>query len=388
MCTVCNGKACFLIILSSGSLVDDGSSVLPIWLYICLVSCRKEIEAIMNANVLISVIVPVYNENRYLKQCVASIRNQTYSNLEIILVDDGSTNEAAIMCDIMARSDNRIRVIHKKNEGLSAAKYDGFLLARGDWIMFVDDDDLISPYMLATFIEQVVDNEQIDIVTGGREDLTCPDAYLWKKEKCDTYILSGKETCTKIAEDHQKTIVTPMWGKIYRKSFLESFDFLSCRAICPTIFFEDVLVTPIIYYNARLVSIVRGVFYLHREVPTSISRSMKLSPFFYEQIDSGKILLDFFKSVSLYNMYDWQLDNYYRTILRLYCLIDYEQLDKDYANGLKQKIIKNYNECYGDYFSAKGIGIIRKICVLAFKWNRYLWKKTVQILYYKKHRCL
>ena len=99
---------------------------------------------------LISVIVPVYNVERYLDQCVKSIVEQSYRNLEIILVDDGSRDACPGKCDMWAAKDNRISVIHKANGGLSSARNAGLDQARGDCIAFVDSDDWIDPNMLRT----------------------------------------------------------------------------------------------------------------------------------------------------------------------------------------------------------------------------------------------
>ena len=95
----------------------------------------------MEQDILISVIVPVYNAEKYLVRCVDSILNQTYSNLEIILVDDGAKDNSGAMCDDFARKDARIRVIHKENGGLSSARNAGIDIAKGEYFGFVDSDD-------------------------------------------------------------------------------------------------------------------------------------------------------------------------------------------------------------------------------------------------------
>ena len=92
---------------------------------------------------LITIIVPVYNVADYLERCIYSIINQTYKNLEIILVDDGSTDDSGLMCDDFASKDKRIKVIHKKNGGLSDARNVAIDIATGDYITFVDSDDYI-----------------------------------------------------------------------------------------------------------------------------------------------------------------------------------------------------------------------------------------------------
>lgn len=90
---------------------------------------------------IISVIVPVYNVEAYLKQCVDSIRNQTLRETEILLIDDGSEDGCPRICDEYARADKRIRVIHQKNRGISAARNAGLQMARGEYVTFIDSDD-------------------------------------------------------------------------------------------------------------------------------------------------------------------------------------------------------------------------------------------------------
>lgn len=105
---------------------------------------------------LISVIIPVYNVERYLEHCVMSVRGQVYGNLEIILVDDGSTDSCGRMCDEFAKADSRIRVIHKENGGLSSARNAGLDAACGELIAFVDSDDYVHPEYISRLYEVMV----------------------------------------------------------------------------------------------------------------------------------------------------------------------------------------------------------------------------------------
>ena len=97
-----------------------------------------------NSNALISVVVPVYNTGHYLYKCINSLTSQTYTNIEILLIDDGSDKDTANICDELSTSDSRIHVIHKINEGPSIARNIGISLAQGEYISFVDSDDYVS----------------------------------------------------------------------------------------------------------------------------------------------------------------------------------------------------------------------------------------------------
>lgn len=109
-------------------------------------------------NAKISVIIPVYKVEPYLRQCLDSVVNQTYKNLEIILIDDGSPDNCGKICDEYAERDERIVVIHKKNEGLPAARNDGIAISTGYWITFVDSDDWCETDYYENIIKRIQDN--------------------------------------------------------------------------------------------------------------------------------------------------------------------------------------------------------------------------------------
>ena len=115
---------------------------------------------------LISVIIPVYKVEEYLENCIQSVIKQTVSDLEIILVDDGSPDQCPEICDLWADKDSRIKVIHKENGGLSDARNAGMKVATGEYVSFIDSDDYISLDFYETLLETIVDNDS-DIVECG-----------------------------------------------------------------------------------------------------------------------------------------------------------------------------------------------------------------------------
>lgn len=115
---------------------------------------------------LLSVIVPVYKVEPYLHRCVDSIRNQTYKNLQIILVDDGSPDNCGKICDEYAELDARIIVVHQKNRGLSGARNTGLRYAKGDYVAFVDSDDWIDSSMYETLVDMIEKND-LDMARCG-----------------------------------------------------------------------------------------------------------------------------------------------------------------------------------------------------------------------------
>ena len=109
-----------------------------------------------NSFPIISIIVPVFNVGKYLEKCIASIVGQTYTNLEIILIDDGSTDNSSQICDAWAERDSRIRVIHQKNSGVAAVRNKGLQAATGEYIGFVDSDDWITDTMYQDMMDGIL----------------------------------------------------------------------------------------------------------------------------------------------------------------------------------------------------------------------------------------
>lgn len=167
----------------------------------------------------ISVIIPIYNTEKYLKQCVDSVLNQTFRDTEIILVDDGSTDNSPEMCDRYAENDKRIKVIHKENGGLSSARNAGLDIATGDYIAFIDSDDF---YMDLTDLEAIHNkmvNSGLDIlIIGLKKYFQQDNVYREKQMQC-----VSEQCIDKIHELMKKHIfVACACDKIYSRKFIES----------------------------------------------------------------------------------------------------------------------------------------------------------------------
>lgn len=117
---------------------------------------------------MISIIIPVYNTEKYLPDCLNSVISQTYQDFEVILVDDGSQDKSGFICNHFAEKDTRIKVIHQKNEGVSKARYNGVLASKGEWAFFVDSDDYLPSDALDSLFRQ---SEGFDIISGALEIL-------------------------------------------------------------------------------------------------------------------------------------------------------------------------------------------------------------------------
>ncbi len=199
-------------------------------------------------NPLISVIVPVYNVEQYLHRCIDSILAQTYTNLEIILVDDGSPDRSGEICDAYAVQDSRVKAIHQENGGLSAARNAGLDICTGEYITFVDSDDYIEPDMIQTLLHNI---KNADMCGCGMFRESSEKGILFKIQPNEEYRLSGstvlrwrysgKSGALQINE-------SCIWGKLFRKKLFEQLRFkdgivfedihlmsyllLSCKEVC------------------------------------------------------------------------------------------------------------------------------------------------------------
>lgn len=217
-------------------------------------------------NNIISVIVPIYNVTKYLKQCLDSIIQQTYTNLEIILVDDGSTDQSGSICDSYKEKDSRITVIHKKNGGLSDARNAGLNICKGDYISFVDSDDYLSPYFY-------------EILMGAAEKKNCDIVALkggtsfWDGEEIPALAKDKDEFAVRYLNSHDvlermlyQEIATGAPFKLYKKEVFDNIRF-------PVGYlYEDVATTYKPFFNAKECAIVEADIYAYRKRRDSIIR--------------------------------------------------------------------------------------------------------------------
>lgn len=209
--------------------------------------------------VLISVIVPIYKVEKYLDRCVNSIVNQTYKDLEIILVDDGSPDNCPEICDEWAQKDNRIKVIHKENGGLSDARNAGLSAATGEYIGFIDSDDWIAPEMYERLLLSIK-NDSTDISA-------CAIELVWENNVRENKLLTVQENAVLNQLEAQEALLKetelkhPVVYKLYRKSVIDGVSFRKGK------YHEDVFWSFRAIGNANKVSIIDyiGYYYFQRK---------------------------------------------------------------------------------------------------------------------------
>lgn len=181
----------------------------------------------------ITVIVPAYNVSAYLEKCVHSVITQTYKNLEIILVNDGSTDHTDVICDRLSRSDSRIKVIHQPNQGLSMARNNGMKLATGQFLTFIDSDDWMEEDMLEVLYNNLIANDadiSICSYTFEKNDGSTP-----YKEDSTINVLGKYEALSELIIN--VNIKDYAWGKLYNTKLFENVDYPERT------YFEDIYTT-------------------------------------------------------------------------------------------------------------------------------------------------
>ena len=230
---------------------------------------------------MISIIVPIYNVEKYVGECIESIINQAYKDLEIILVDDGSTDGSGIICDKYARHDSRIHVIHKTNGGLSDARNAGIEQAHGDWLGFVDGDDFLHKNMYADLYSCIRSTDG-DIAVCSFFPTKC---YVedWEYDKNDEIsVFSGGEALCNL-----NIVQVSACNKLYRKELFETIRYPVGKL------HEDEAVIHRILYQCSRVSFIEEKLYGRRIREGSIMTSEITGRRIYDGIDALKDRVNF-----------------------------------------------------------------------------------------------
>lgn len=236
---------------------------------------------------MISVIVPIYNVEEYLDRCIKSIVEQTYRDLEIILVDDGSTDNCPSLCDNWEKKDARISVIHKANGGLSDARNVGIDKSRGEYIVFVDSDDYIMPKMCERLLTTLIENDADIALCNYFYD------YGGKRKDHPMAILPGVYSGAEMVEVFFRQFyseVVAAWCKIYRRNLFfgtENVRYPLGR------FFEDEYTTYLLYDISHRVVIIPDALYGYMQRMESITHSYSVNIF----LDTIEVLQQYAKWV-------------------------------------------------------------------------------------------
>ncbi len=320
---------------------------------------------------MISVIVPIYNVEDYLPRCLESIVSQTYKDLEIILVDDGSTDSSGIICDDYAHNDSRIQVIHKENGGLSSARNFGLRVASGEYVLMPDGDDALHPRMIESLY---------NLITSGDYDFAMCYAAVVNSvpEKIDTAIdysnitIINQEDCMGglFQVSHKIRHFVVVWNKLYRYNMIADINFINTSS-------EDTCFNTMAFLRTNKAIVLHQNLYYYFMRPSSITH-WGVSKWYVGLINSFKLCLDaipfekqLYRSYCLRFLYKRSLSIYYWSRNTIYHECVAENIE-----SMKKVTIR-------EYIHNRYIPIYEKVAFIVFIYCPFLYRIFMAIMEYR-----
>ena len=303
----------------------------------------------MNNNCKVSIVVPVYNAEKYLKKCVDSLLSQDYKNIEIILVDDGSKDSSPKMCDEYKKKNNRVKVIHKKNSGVSAARNSGIDIVTGDYVTFVDADDYVSKEYISYLVNNAIEEDAEISLTTYPYKVTNNKVSNPENKEENKRVLTGKDAAKMML---YYKIVISSWSKMFSADFInknnirfeehlsygEGFDFV----IHSMINAEKVVISDkkIYYYRVDNENSAMTVF-KEKMVTGSIDSQVSIKNRIENKFKNKEELGEMQKA---YNYSNWHThcDNL-NTIYGSHANKDYKELSKEVSKVCRNKAKSAFN---------------------------------------------
>lgn len=318
----------------------------------------------------IAIIVPVYNVKNYLKKCIESILNQTYSNLEIILVDDGSTDGSGKICDDYS-FDERILVLHKRNEGLSIARNTGVAVSEAKYIMFVDSDDYIS-IDCVEYLYHIMNKHNADISMGF-----CPAVKIGEDYKRKTDIhdvcLDSEKTLEKMC--YKDEICNSAWGKLYKRELVQKYPYPAGWI------FEDLATTYKIIGDCKKIAIgSKDIYYYVQRDDSIVHKNMNENMFM--GIEAAENQLQYIKK-NFPNIIEAAEYFYvYKIIQFIPNIIKNNDLNKGYYRRLKKYLKKYSKKVFRNLKTKKSV----KIRIFALSTNYRMTQLIGKLIILKNRR--
>lgn len=318
-------------------------------------------------NPKVSVIVPVYNTEKYIARCIESILNQSFKDYEIILIDDGSSDNSGNICDYYSEIDNRIKVIHIENNGVSFARNYAINISNGKYITFIDSDDIIDSDMLKTLYELLINNE-VDMALcsyKGKDNIS----LISKEDKLIKY--TKEEACDMFFTNLEPFAPSFVWGRMIKKSLLKERKFR-----------EDIFLMEDALFNIELIlNCNNGIIFTTKQLYYYIQREGTASNTFNKRRISSfyaleEILLIANKVNKKYE--DEYLKIYSKLVLNI--LQDIIKYDFDGNREIYYEIAKKINKRYFKNIKSKDINIKNKVHLSILFINSNLYKYILKLL--------
>lgn len=305
---------------------------------------------------MISIIIPIYNVEKYLEKCLDSILNQTYKNLEIILIDDGSTDNSPNICNSYCEKDKRIKIIHKNNEGVSSARNKGIELSKGKYIVFIDSDDYVSNEHIEVLYDCIISNN-VDLVISNLIDIS-EDGIILNNEEKESFLMN-KDQCLKelLSEDNFYHLCC---GNIYRKDLLEKI-----RFNCKYRIAED------LDFLYRYIKQISSAYFLSKNTYYYLKREGSATNSIYSEKWNDELKICNFiisEMVELEN-------NFHKYAKRKYIRLNINQAYRFELNKNQTKILKNNIKIYkNEMFNSKLFDNKEKLKIFLLLKSYYLFK--------------
>lgn len=303
---------------------------------------------------MISVIVPVYKAEKYIESCVQSILSQTYGDFELILVEDGSPDRSGEICDVLAKTDTRIRVIHKENGGAATARNAGLDAAKGEYIAFIDGDDCVHPKYLE-FLLRLQRETNADFAMCYYDFFTEGGDWFNDEPRMEYELLNGAELLENFTEHYRKVSLISLCMKLFKK---EVFDGLR---IPEGFIEEDSMSLPHILERSTKIARSEEKLYHWRITPGSVTRS-GLTAKSFAYIEVSRYQADFFAERG-----STQADHFRKEFLIRVLKYYYKVRDeKPELMAALRPYLKTYRKLYSRYIRAKGLCTREKIAYTLF----------------------
>lgn len=318
---------------------------------------------------MISVIVPVYNVDKYLERCVESIQNQSYKNIEILLIDDGSKDNSGDICDKLASKDSRIIVIHKENGGLSSARNTGLDIAKGQWISFVDSDDYIHRDMLNNLHNCATCNGVAMAICGFT--MVDEDGKYLKLYIPTQQVLEGIELQRYFFEEGKgKEYV---WNKLYNVDIFKDIRFPIGKL------YEDIFILPEVLLRSKKGAFISWEGYYYTQRNSGISKDLNIS----RQMDGLEAKQS--KLAFMEKYYPILIPKAKEEIIESCCWLLYKTYEvKGY--DFKENKLKILNAFHREKIGLKRNGINIKIAIFLIDKSPWLFHKIYKIVVEEKRK--
>lgn len=303
---------------------------------------------------LISIVVPIYKVEKYLAKCVESIMSQSYRNIELILVDDGSPDSCPQICDKYKNKDSRIKVIHKQNGGLSDARNAGLKIATGEWITFIDSDDYVGVNFLKNLYFAAT---SMDADISMCDYKSVFDNAGQEKKATYTEVFSNVKSLEKIYHPQIHGMEFVAWGKLYRTDLFKknNIEYPVGKI------HEDTFTTYRLIYAAKKIVFTNYIGYYYRSRENSIMTST-FSLKRLSILDATEEACEFFQKRKEQKLFDLAVNAHFREFVNLYDeLMKCESSSSFDSSAERRRLMKRFNNTYNTYVGKTNMDIKHKL---------------------------